>query len=226
MAETSKRFHYIKRQYAIHLLYCVLFLFLGACAPAITATPFVAPRGERFTSTPGVAQVIPATTPTSTPAPQPSPTSLPTDLPLPSPQATVTPQQPPTAEPTQPQPTIDPGSPTPKTCLDSLHFLDDLTYKDYTPVTPGQAIQKQWSVQNNGTCDWDANYRLKLFEGYPSLGSTGEQALYPARAGSQATLTINFIAPQESGTYQTAWQAVNPQGEIFGEIIFMVIVVQ
>jgi methionine-rich copper-binding protein CopC len=53
-----------------------------------------------------------------------------------------------------------------------------------------------------------------------------EQPLYPARAGTQATLRIVFTAPTEPGTYQSTWQAVDPDGNLFGDTVFMEIVVQ
>ena len=58
------------------------------------------------------------------------------------------------------------------------------------------------------------------------MGATTEQALYPARAGAQATIRISFTAPGEPGTYTTAWQAVDPNGEPFGDAVFMEIVVE
>ncbi|MCX6066111.1 MAG: NBR1-Ig-like domain-containing protein [Chloroflexi bacterium] len=86
--------------------------------------------------------------------------------------------------------------------------------------------QKQWRVANDGSCDWDGRYRLKLLPNYPPLGISGEPALYPARAGTQAVLTLTFSAPIEPGTYRTAWQAYNPQGAAFGDEVYMEIIVQ
>jgi len=65
---------------------------------------------------------------------------------------------------------------------------------------------------------------LRLIAG-EALGAPTEQALYPARAGAQATLRILFRAPSEPGTYHSAWQAYNPQGEAFGDPIYIEIVV-
>jgi methionine-rich copper-binding protein CopC len=62
-------------------------------------------------------------------------------------------------------------------------------------------------------------------EGFPPLGAAGEQALYPAHAGTQATLTIKFTAPLDAGTYRTAWQAYNPDGTAFGDAVTMEIIV-
>lgn len=57
------------------------------------------------------------------------------------------------------------------------------------------------------------------------MSTNPEQALYPARSGSEAVIRLVFIAPDESGHYRSAWQAINPQGEAFGELIFIEIIV-
>lgn len=106
-----------------------------------------------------------------------------------------------------------------------MAFVEDVTIPDGTVVTPGASIDKKWLVQNNGTCNWDSRYRLK-FAGGLEMGAETEQALFPARAGSQATLRIAFTAPSEPGIYTTAWQAFNPDGEPFGDPVFMEINVQ
>ncbi|HEY9151472.1 MAG TPA: NBR1-Ig-like domain-containing protein [Anaerolineales bacterium] len=121
-----------------------------------------------------------------------------------------------------PTPTIIPTS-TP--CTNGLTFVKDLTVSDNTPFGPGQSIDKQWLVTNSGTCNWDARYRLKLLSG-PAMGAATEQALYPARAGMQATLRIIFTAPSNTGTYISTWQAFSPDGEAFGDTIYIQIVVQ
>ncbi|MFN3490833.1 MAG: NBR1-Ig-like domain-containing protein, partial [Anaerolineales bacterium] len=86
------------------------------------------------------------------------------------------------------------------------------------------SIDKQWLVKNDGTCDWDARYKLKWVGGDP-MGSNTEQLLYPARAGTQAALRIIFTAPATAGEYESAWQAVDPDGNFFGDLIFIRIVV-
>jgi len=155
-----------------------------------------------------------------------------------APQAVPTPFRPPTAiPPTQPSPTPTPlpatptpaitSTPTPTEgpCTNELTFLDDLTVEDGTTFAPGETIDKQWLVQNDGTCDWDATYKLKWVGGY-TLGIEEEQPLFPARAGVQVTLRIVFTAPTEAGIYQTTWQAADPQGNLFGETVYMEIVVE
>jgi hypothetical protein len=157
-----------------------------------------------------------------------------------APQATDTPFR----SPTQPQPTqilptavastsevVAPlatstvaATPTEGPCSNGLKFVQDVTIPDGTTVSIGSTIDKQWLVTNNGTCNWDSTYRLKWVGGDP-LGANQEQILYPARAGTQATLRILFTAPAVAGTYESAWQAYGPDGTGFGDLIFVKIVV-
>ncbi len=119
-------------------------------------------------------------------------------------------------------PTITPTLSGP--CFNSLDFIDDITIEDYTTVLPGVSLDKQWLINNNGTCNWNSTYHLKWVGGNP-LGAVQDQIMYPARAGTQVTLHILFIAPALEGTYESAWQAYDPDGIAFGDIIFMKIIV-
>lgn len=158
-----------------------------------------------------------------------------------APQATPTPFRPPTQpQPTQilatttPIPAIFTSPPTtstatitltvPGSCTNNLSFLDDITIEDNTPVLPNSIVDKQWLVENSGTCNWDSTYRLKWIGGDP-LGVEQEQVIFPARAGTQITIRILFAAPAAEGTYESAWQAYGPDGNAFGDPIFMKIVV-
>ena len=157
-----------------------------------------------------------------------------------APQPAPTPFRPPTAiPPTPPLPTTTPipavfiaptltptatFTPTEGPCANQLSFLDDVTIEDGSSFLPGASMDKQWLVQNSGTCDWDSTYKLKWVGGN-TFGVAEEQPLYPARAGVQVTLRIVFTAPTEPGTYQTTWQAADPEGNLFGDTVFMEIVV-
>jgi hypothetical protein len=144
--------------------------------------------------------------------------------------APPTPYRPPTAA-IPPSPTLPPPAtpeaprptPTPP-CTDNLSFREDLTIPDGTQVSPGQALDKRWQVENSGTCNWDESYRLKLIAG-PEMGAVAEQTLYPARSGTELVIRIVFTAPNEPGTYRSAWQAYNPRGEAFGDPVFIEVVV-
>jgi hypothetical protein len=130
-----------------------------------------------------------------------------------------------TGMPLLPSSSAIPAIPTsPPPCADGLSFLDDVTIPDYTVVAPGSSLDKQWLVQNSGSCNWDNRYRLRLVSGDP-LGVSPEQALYPARAGMQATLRILFTAPLEGGEYVSEWQTFDPNEIPFGESFVIKIIV-
>lgn len=116
-------------------------------------------------------------------------------------------------------PTIDPDN-----CVNSLTFIEDLTIPDNSFVTYGSTIDKQWIVQNSGTCNWSADFRLRHIGG-AALGASEEIALFPARAGTQATIQILFTAPFTDGEYESAWQAFDPFGLAFGDPIYIRIIV-
>jgi hypothetical protein len=160
-----------------------------------------------------------------------------------SPAPTATPFRPPTIQaplieptfiinPTQeivvvqstPLPTIIPTL-DPEDCSSNLTFLQDITIPDNSLIPVGSTIDKQWLVENSGTCHWNADYRLKHIGG-ATLEAPEEVALYPARADTQATLQIFFTAPFTGGVYESAWQAFDPDGIEFGDPIYIRIVVE
>jgi len=113
----------------------------------------------------------------------------------------------------------------PETCVNNLTFVEDVTIPDNTNITYGSTIDKQWLIQNSGTCNWNSNYHLMHISG-AALGAPQESIpLYPARANTQATLQITFTAPFTDGTYESAWQAFDPKGLPFGEPIYIRIIV-
>jgi hypothetical protein len=117
-----------------------------------------------------------------------------------------------------------PFTPTPN-CISGLSFISDVTIPDFSIVAPGISLDKQWLVQNSGSCNWDNHYRVRLIAG-DGLGASQEQALYPARSGTQATLRMIFTAPLMPGQYLSEWQAFDPQGIPFGDTFFIKIIVQ
>jgi hypothetical protein len=128
----------------------------------------------------------------------------------PAPTLTITPAQP------RPTPTVD--------CESDLEFISDITIPDGTSVEPGSRVDKRWGVENTGTCNWDERFSLVRIEG-ADMGVEPKQTLYPARSGTQATLQIIFVAPDEPGTYRSLWQAAGPDGTFFGDRFYVEFVV-
>ncbi len=109
-------------------------------------------------------------------------------------------------------------------CINDALFLEDLTIPDQTIVTAGERLDKRWSVQNSGTCDWGSGYHLTRI-GIDKFESLDEIALYPARSGSTATWQVVLIAPQESGEHISIWQARAPDGALFGQQVYVWVLV-
>jgi Ig-like domain from next to BRCA1 gene len=112
-------------------------------------------------------------------------------------------------------PTVDQSD-----CINNLSFIEDVTVPDNSFVSFGASIDKQWLVENNGTCNWNSQYRLRHIDG-AGLGAPEEMALFPARSGIQVTIQITFTAPFEEGVYESAWQAFDPSGFPFGDLIYV-----
>jgi Ig-like domain from next to BRCA1 gene len=110
-------------------------------------------------------------------------------------------------------------SPTPD-CSDNLTFISDLTVPDGTYIARGVDVDKRWQVKNDGTCNWDKRYTLVLVAG-SELGLPKEQSLFPARAGTQAVIRLLLTAPVTPGLYTSAWQAYDPTGAPFGDVIYV-----
>lgn len=112
-------------------------------------------------------------------------------------------------------PTVDQSN-----CVNNLTFIEDITIPDNSFVSFGTAIDKQWLIENSGTCNWNSAYRLR-HTGGAILDAPAEIALFPARSGTQITIQIIFTAPFEEGVYESAWQAFDPNGFPFGDPIYM-----
>lgn len=123
---------------------------------------------------------------------------------------------------------VSPNFPEPSpapSCSNDLRWEQDLTVPDGMNVDPGETLDKRWLVTNIGTCNWDASYSLRLVGG-PAMGAPEQQALYPARAGTQASIRIVFTAPDARGNTISAWQAYAPDGEPFGDPIYIQVYVR
>lgn len=202
-------------QHAIYIVCCVLFILailLSACVPTATPTYFIPPTAPPrliLNPTNGGTPGGPGQTEATVVA---FSTSTPLILDL---NAT------PTLEATEATPSLEPTL----TCTNSLKFLEDITIPDGTVMSAGESFVKQWRIQNDGTCDWDSNYVLKLVSG-DALGGPTETALYPARAGAEAVIEMTLTAPQQAGAYHTVWQAIAPDGSAFEQAIYVDFAVQ
>ncbi|HEX8992498.1 MAG TPA: NBR1-Ig-like domain-containing protein [Anaerolineales bacterium] len=101
-------------------------------------------------------------------------------------------------------------------------FVNDVTIPDGTVLEPGKNFVKTWTVMNNGSCAWDASYKLTFVSGN-SMGGTSVPVPLNVPAGQQTRISVSLITPSTPGDYTGSWQLQNPQGQTFGNIITVVI---
>jgi hypothetical protein len=118
---------------------------------------------------------------------------------------------------TQPSPApVETAPPLgPDTCQHDLIFLTDLTVPDGTVLAAGQSFDKRWQVQNTGSCAWGPEFRIVLVAG-DAMNAPTELALFPALPGADGMVRALMTAPQAPGDYSGTWQARDPQGNLFG----------
>jgi hypothetical protein len=142
--------------------------------------------------------------------PPPSPTTKPTDTP-----AAATPTNTPQSA-TFVAPTTAPTSAVRLCDQADAGVPIDVTIPDNTQMAPNQTFTKVWRLRNSGTCTWTKNYSFAVFSG-EALGS-GTNVPLPKQVepGQTVDLTVDLVAPESSGTYQSNWKLKNEAGTWFG----------
>jgi peptidoglycan hydrolase-like protein with peptidoglycan-binding domain len=125
------------------------------------------------------------------------------------------------ANPTAAPPT---ATATPPGCTLDSGYVADVTVPDDTPFPPNTPFVKTWRLRNSGDCDWESGSQLVYVSGDPLGGPTSVGV--PATAvGANVDISVNFSSPGSPGTYRSNWQMQNPDGTLFGDQIYVQIVV-
>ena len=83
-------------------------------------------------------------------------------------------------------------------------------------MMPGTSFSKTWRIENVGACTWTRQYALTFFSGN-SLGARYTHNLQqPVNPGEMIDLTVDMVAPQNVGLYQSNWMLSDPEGNLFG----------
>jgi hypothetical protein len=138
-------------------------------------------------------------------------------------QATSTPSQTPT--PTKNRtPTATPVLPISKSCLPNAKFVQDLTVPDGTQFAAGQSFTKQWRLLSKGCLLWPAGTSLAFVSG-DRLSDLEEVTVPDTPLGNTVDIAVDMVAPKNPGRYRSYWQLKDPSGDLFGERIYVDIVV-
>lgn len=108
---------------------------------------------------------------------------------------------------------------TPNPCVVGARFIGDVNYPPGSQIQPGTAFQKTWQIQNTGSCIWINTYGLQNTFG----GSFGARSPSPLgqniAPGQTSNISVNMVAPQQPGTYNSGWQLRAPNGILFGPTV-------
>ncbi|MBI4673174.1 MAG: hypothetical protein HY741_16085 [Chloroflexi bacterium] len=119
---------------------------------------------------------------------------------------------------------VPPPTPTPFTCVLDSKFVRDVTIPDNTQLAPGSTFVKTWTLQNDGTCAWDAA-TVAVFVGGSQMAGGSPSPVGAVQPGQNFNLSVNFVAPGTPGTYRSSWKIQSGDGTQFGETFYVKIVV-
>ena len=96
-------------------------------------------------------------------------------------------------------------------------FVKDVKGKDGDKVQTGETFQKSWRVKNAGKT-WPEGCSFCFVDGR----FKGESVtLPPLASGSEFDVVVVCQAPSAEGRYQSFWQAKDPQGQFFGDRLWI-----
>ena len=103
-------------------------------------------------------------------------------------------------------------------------YVADVTIPDDTRLAAGQSFVKTWRVKNVGKRPWGDGFRLVFVKG--AAMTTQRSIPLPACApGQEIEISIQQTAPTRRGTYFGDWKMRDDRGNLFGEILFLRIIV-
>ncbi|WP_160317456.1 NBR1-Ig-like domain-containing protein [Ornatilinea apprima] len=139
---------------------------------------------------------------------------------LPTPTAAAIPNPVTAGDETQPDlsPTPPPSAHVPR---EGLYLAQpgnpiDVTVPDGTPLRPGEPFTKTWRLVNVGLESWTPEFALVWFSG-DTMSLYKEQSLRVVVAPGEALeLSVEMIAPEKPGSYQSNWKLRAADGTLFG----------
>lgn len=211
----------MKKKYLLILSTILTISILGiSCGPRVEPTPTIDPQAIMTE----VAMTISAElTQVALLTPSPTATLPPTATPLPLPTQALPPA------PTSPSgqsgtlPTLPAASP------DNATYIADVSIPD--PEEGGQILAKNskftkiWKIENSGTTTWDSAYKLIYIDGTLMTENTIVSIVNEVKPKVQVELSVPMQAPAQDGTYTSYWRMMNDKGQLFGDVLYVKIVV-
>jgi hypothetical protein len=152
-------------------------------------------------------------TSTFTPTETPTVTESPTQTPSPTRTPTKTPR-PPTHTPVPPTRTFTPTE-NPVACY-QIGRVRDISIVDGTDLTADQSFTKTWRLYNAGRCTWKSNFEVFFTSGNGMSAPAFVRLDDTVSPGDFTDVSIDMIAPHNTGSYAGYWLLRSSSGVRFG----------
>ncbi|PKA62045.1 hypothetical protein AXF42_Ash018270 [Apostasia shenzhenica] len=123
---------------------------------------------------------------------------------------------------------------TPRAKLESC-YIQDVTVLDGTIMAPCTHFTKIWRMRNNGTLAWPFGTQLVWVRGDQfgdRCSADLEVDVIPNKmqipveglaVGKELDIAVDLVAPSKPGHYISYWQMKSPFGQVFGELVWVII---
>lgn len=92
----------------------------------------------------------------------------------------------------------------------------DITIPDNTSMQPGESFTKTWRLINGGSCAWNSQYSVIWFSGETLSAPRVVYLNRTVNPGESVDISVDMVAPDRSGYYQSNWKLNSPSGQLFG----------
>jgi len=107
----------------------------------------------------------------------------------------------------------------------SSKLVQVLNCQDGQIMTPMRVFTKTWRIMNNGSKTWPANSSLSLIGG-SVFSSMADVPLFSlVQPNQEIDISVEMVAPSHAGKYKCYWCMKTPEGNYFGEKLWVEIVV-
>lgn len=115
--------------------------------------------------------------------------------------------------------------PPPTTGTPDAKYVADVTIPDDTPITAGTSFVKTWRVRNSGTVAWGTGFSLRFVGGTAMTNQVKVDLTAVVPPNTETNLSVTLQAPSTPGSYYGDWRLHDPNGNPFGHLIFLRIIV-
>jgi hypothetical protein len=105
------------------------------------------------------------------------------------------------------------------------------TIPDKKTMAPGKEFSKVWQMQNTGTCTWGEGYVFTFLPDISSKELKGKDIIIKdtdvtTAPNNTQSFVVKLVAPDSAGEYISYWKMKDPQGNFFGDRVFVDIIVE